>query len=690
MKRILAALLVLASSVSFGTTLNPVQLLNPAGSAAGQAIISTGPSSAPSFGVVPIAGGGTASNTATGATTNLQVIQSGTGATARTVQSKSADIVDGRDYGMVCNGSTVDTTAFQNALNSFGAAGGELRLPPGTCLTGAVTVPTNVWIIGRGPASTTIQVNSATANLLTFSGTGSGLRGVQLAASVTRTAGAYVQSAYGVVIDNVNVTGYFVGFNFAGASSSALAVEPQLLNINSYLPAVGTGSALAVFENYSNAVVRNVVGTGTASGQQPDYGIVFKNGDTAFVSDTNITRHGYALALIPGASENNYSFNAANSDFDSAGVISGSVNAASCLIQPTSTGNIYESHFTNVWCGLAASDGATIGSTGSGVVDGMHWSAGIFDGNGGSGFKIGLNVQNWSATGGHAAGNGGSGYYVSQPSSDWQLLGVRAGPVANRGSNASSGVNIGVNASSNFTVIADTSGNTGGTLFNGATGANQIVVNNSVIAGYATLASPAFTGVPTAPTAAAGTNTTQIATTAFVNSIFASPPAIGNVTPASGKFTTLQATSTITPSSTAGIVGTATNDDANAGSVGEYPAPTNLTGVSLTTGTPANGSSVSLAAGDWDVAGMCQFIPAGSTTISSVIAGVSTTSATLPGAPNETAIQATLTTGAQQLVSTWPARIKLASTTTVYTVCQSSFGTSTMTVSGFIRARRPR
>lgn len=33
---------------------------------------------------------------------------------------------------------------------------------------------------------------------------------------------------------------------------------------------------------------------------------------------------------------------------------------------------------------------------------------------------------------------------------------------------------------------------------------------------YATLDSPAFTGTPTAPTAASGTNTTQIATTAFV------------------------------------------------------------------------------------------------------------------------------------------------------------------------------
>ena len=39
---------------------------------------------------------------------------------------------------------------------------------------------------------------------------------------------------------------------------------------------------------------------------------------------------------------------------------------------------------------------------------------------------------------------------------------------------------------------------------------------SSLPSGSATLASPTFTGVPTAPTAAADTNTTQIATTAYV------------------------------------------------------------------------------------------------------------------------------------------------------------------------------
>lgn len=48
------------------------------------------------------------------------------------------------------------------------------------------------------------------------------------------------------------------------------------------------------------------------------------------------------------------------------------------------------------------------------------------------------------------------------------------------------------------------------------TNTTQIATTAFVYANFAASASPAFTGTPTAPTAAVGTNTTQIATTAFV------------------------------------------------------------------------------------------------------------------------------------------------------------------------------
>lgn len=58
--------------------------------------------------------------------------------------------------------------------------------------------------------------------------------------------------------------------------------------------------------------------------------------------------------------------------------------------------------------------------------------------------------------------------------------------------------------------------NAGVSSFNSRTGAITLQSNDISAANGALLAGPAFTGVPTAPTAVPGTNTTQIATTAFV------------------------------------------------------------------------------------------------------------------------------------------------------------------------------
>ena len=57
---------------------------------------------------------------------------------------------------------------------------------------------------------------------------------------------------------------------------------------------------------------------------------------------------------------------------------------------------------------------------------------------------------------------------------------------------------------------------------------DQVGTINQDRTGYAPKASPAFTGIPTAPTAAAGTNNTQIATTAFVKTAIAALPQASN------------------------------------------------------------------------------------------------------------------------------------------------------------------
>jgi len=163
---------------------------------------------------------------------------------------------------------------------------------------------------------------------------------------------------------------------------------------------------------------------------------------------------------------------------------------------------------------------------------------------------------------------------------------------------------------------------------------------------------------------------------------------VGATTASSGAFTTISASSTITPSQTAGIVGTTTNNNANAGSVGEYITATG-TNVSLTTATPANITSISLGAGDWEVHGNIQFNPAGTTTIQQVVAGFSSTSATFQASVNFN-MQASFTTGAVVGAAIPSQRFSLASTTTIYLVAQSSFGVSTMQATATLRARRPR
>jgi hypothetical protein len=69
-------------------------------------------------------------------------------------------------------------------------------------------------------------------------------------------------------------------------------------------------------------------------------------------------------------------------------------------------------------------------------------------------------------------------------------------------------------------------------------GGSDVEVSTADITGKANLAGPTFTGVPAAPTASQGTNTTQIATTAFVT---AAVPDISGKANTSDIGTTIQA-----------------------------------------------------------------------------------------------------------------------------------------------------
>lgn len=164
---------------------------------------------------------------------------------------------------------------------------------------------------------------------------------------------------------------------------------------------------------------------------------------------------------------------------------------------------------------------------------------------------------------------------------------------------------------------------------------------------------------------------------------------VGLTTPLAGKFTTIQATGAITPSSTAGIVGTATNDTVAAGSVGEFVSNT-TTGTSLTNSTTTNIASITLTAGDYDVSGVAQTVPAAGTTLSQCAVGISATSATLPTIASLTQYGFTSAAGIGSVLPSPNSKQRFPSSATVYLVLNCGVSGSTATANGFIRAERMR
>lgn len=146
------------------------------------------------------------------------------------------------------------------------------------------------------------------------------------------------------------------------------------------------------------------------------------------------------------------------------------------------------------------------------------------------------------------------------------------------------------------------------------------------------------------------------------------------------------------------IVGTATNDSAATGSVGEYVVATVAypSAISLTTTVTTNICSISLTAGDWDVTGLIGFVPAATTNVLYFNGSFTLTSATIDTSTDRLNTQPNSAAGVVYSSGTRPgftmptARFSLAGTTTIYLVTAPSFTVSTLGGFGYIRARRVR
>lgn len=402
--------------------------------------------------------------------------------------------VNAQDFGAIGDGVADDTASIQAALNSISS--GVVFLPAGSYNVTSLTLPNGVSLVGESAYASVLQETNATATTI-LAGISNTIKDLKFVSSVARTAGFYINvSGNGCLIENCEFEDYYIGVSVGNIANPA-TVNARVFNCSFRSNNVLAGTGAVQFLNFSNAQITNCVITGTTvSTIQPTFGIRFQNGDTAFVTDCNVTVHGKALLVDTPAGLHCYALTIDSSIFDSAHQINGGV-AVSCA-EIGGAGNVFNTRIANCWFGLASTkSGCVMFTTGSGLVDGITFTGCEFTDNGESGLIAdGPNVKNWVVSGGHSSGNAASGIRAAAGTNYFNIVGHRAGDIAGRGPN-NYGISLDAAAEGNY-VIADNNllTNTSGALNDGSTGLNGQIFNNL---GYNNAAAPVGLTVGASP-----------------------------------------------------------------------------------------------------------------------------------------------------------------------------------------------
>jgi hypothetical protein len=148
-------------------------------------------------------------------------------------------------------------------------------------------------------------------------------------------------------------------------------------------------------------------------------------------------------------------------------------------------------------------------------------------------------------------------------------------------------------------------------------------------------------------------------------------------------------------SSFVGMLGTTTNDNAAAGTVGEYISGILLigSGMHLTSASAKTIFSISLTAGDWEGSANLVFDASAGGTATIFGAGISTSTNTMPAAGaqnNSTILNAAFTANLGASLCVGSMRLSLASTTPVYLIGTCTYTGTLISGYGFMGFRRMR
>lgn len=560
----------------------------------------------------------------------LFYLNAGTSAVAQLISAKLDTIVELEDFGGVGDDATDNVTAFTRANTYLNANGGgciKLRRGGKYRIASAITLSAKVSVIADHYSSE-IKTTSATANMLVLGGNCI-VRGVTFTTSITRTAGDAINiNAVGQVLVYENLfVDVFDGISTYGACS-LIWIRDNSIYKNANASSVGIRIGVSGSAGNDFFIRDNFI-RGAASGTQGYGGIILLNSGGTYMSGNSVLWCGAGISLEPSTGQSlSWTFSSQDT-------------ADTCSIQcvrlnPNAAVNIKGTFFDGLWCSTGTAEGFII-NPGTGNIDGVDINNPRCFNNGKEGIKINggsfININGGMICGNSGASSGTySGIFIAAGVSDFGIANVLSGPGNGFGASQKYGIEIAAGASDSYVVTGNRCrANLTGGILDGGTGTAKQVYGNTPDLGYK------------------GTNTNNNSATGFIGEYVESVIASGSA-------------------------------------------------VALTTATAKDVTTISLTAGDWDVEFISEFTGGATTTVNYLVGSVSSGATNTLDQTNGRFVAHNF--GAATLFNAVPsalfgfagitARFSLSATTTIRAVAQASFGTSTCSAYGVLRARRVR